>query len=160
MNTQQKTKGFTIIEVVLVLAIAGLIFLMVFTALPALQRSQRDTARKSDLSTVATSVTTYLTNNRSVYPAVGTTALPLVGSPTGFAGYLTSLSNNITSVTVAGSPTAITTITPADGVIIITPKTTCGASGANQTINVGTTRQFTVVTRLETGNGSYFCEGN
>ena len=35
-------KGFTIIEVVLVLAIAGLIFLMVFIALPALQRSQRN----------------------------------------------------------------------------------------------------------------------
>ena len=32
-------KGFTIIEVVLVLAIAGLIFLMVFVALPALQRA-------------------------------------------------------------------------------------------------------------------------
>ena len=39
--------GFTIIEVVLVLAIAGLIFLMVFIALPALQRSQRDTERRT-----------------------------------------------------------------------------------------------------------------
>jgi prepilin-type N-terminal cleavage/methylation domain-containing protein len=38
-----KAHGFTIIEVVLVLAIAGLIFLIVFLALPALQRSQRDT---------------------------------------------------------------------------------------------------------------------
>jgi hypothetical protein cdiviTM7_02704 len=37
--------GFTIIEVVLVLAVAGLIFLMVFLALPALQRSQRDTRK-------------------------------------------------------------------------------------------------------------------
>ncbi|MBP9552373.1 type II secretion system protein [Candidatus Saccharibacteria bacterium] len=34
-NNQTK-KAFTIIEVVLVLAIAGLIFLMVFIALPAL----------------------------------------------------------------------------------------------------------------------------
>lgn len=42
--------GFTIIEVVLVLAIAGLIFLMVFVALPALQRNQRDTQRKNDLA--------------------------------------------------------------------------------------------------------------
>ncbi|MCL2869540.1 prepilin-type N-terminal cleavage/methylation domain-containing protein, partial [Candidatus Saccharibacteria bacterium] len=40
-NKHFKTRqGFTIIEVVLVLAIAGLIFLMVFIALPALQRSQ------------------------------------------------------------------------------------------------------------------------
>ena len=44
MTKQQiKDRGFTIIEVVLVLAIAALIFLMVFIALPALQASQRDT---------------------------------------------------------------------------------------------------------------------
>ena len=35
-NTPQTNPAFTIIEVVLVLAIAGLIFLMVFIALPAL----------------------------------------------------------------------------------------------------------------------------
>ena len=50
MNQTTTKKGFTIIEVVLVLAIAGLIFLMVFLALPALQRSQRDTQRKNDIS--------------------------------------------------------------------------------------------------------------
>lgn len=59
-NTKQ---GFTIIEVVLVLAIAGLIFLMVFVALPALQRSQRDTARRNDMSRVDTSLVQYQTNH-------------------------------------------------------------------------------------------------
>ena len=49
--------GFTIIEVVLVLAIAGLIFLMVFIALPALQRSQRDTQRRNDLGRVTNAIT-------------------------------------------------------------------------------------------------------
>lgn len=58
-------EGFTIIEVVLVLAIAGLIFLMVFVALPALQRSQRDTARRNDMSRVDTSLVQYQTNNSS-----------------------------------------------------------------------------------------------
>lgn len=62
-NTNSK-KGFTIIEVVLVLAIAGLIFLMVFVALPALQRSQRDTARRNDLARVDTSAVQYQTNNQ------------------------------------------------------------------------------------------------
>ena len=57
-------QGFTIIEVVLVLAIAGLIFLMVFVALPALQRSQRDTARRNDLARVDTSLVQYQTNNQ------------------------------------------------------------------------------------------------
>lgn len=61
-NTNTK-QGFTIIEVVLVLAIAGLIFLMVFVALPALQRSQRDTARRNDMSRVDTSLVQYQTNH-------------------------------------------------------------------------------------------------
>ena len=61
INSKQ---GFTIIEVVLVLAIAGLIFLMVFVALPALQRSQRDTARRNDLARVDTSLVQYQTNNQ------------------------------------------------------------------------------------------------
>lgn len=58
-------QGFTIIEVVLVLAIAGLIFLMVFVALPTLQRSQRDTARRNDMSRVDTAMTQYITNHSS-----------------------------------------------------------------------------------------------
>ena len=70
-----KTKsGFTIIEVVLVLAIAGLIFLMVFVALPALQRSQRDTARRNDLARVDTSLVQYQTNNQGT---TGGTNLPV-----------------------------------------------------------------------------------
>jgi prepilin-type N-terminal cleavage/methylation domain-containing protein len=70
MNVPQKNKekGFTIIEVVLVLAIAGLIFLMVFIALPALQRNQRDTQRRNDLSRAETAVTNYQTNNRNQLP--------------------------------------------------------------------------------------------
>ena len=49
-NSSSQKPAFTIIEVVLVLAIAGLIFLMVFIALPALQRNQRDTQRKTSLN--------------------------------------------------------------------------------------------------------------
>ncbi len=69
MNFQTNKKdGFTIIEVVLVLAIAGLIFLMVFLALPALQRNQRDTQRKADLSRLQTAVNNHQTNNRGKLP--------------------------------------------------------------------------------------------
>ena len=71
MNPQQNNsseRGFTIIEVVLVLAIAGLIFLMVFIALPALQRSQRDTQRRDDLARVSQALTQYQTNNNGRLP--------------------------------------------------------------------------------------------
>jgi prepilin-type N-terminal cleavage/methylation domain-containing protein len=69
MNKIKKEKGFTIIEVVLVLAIAGLIFLMVFIALPSLQKSQRDAQRKSDLSRIQTQITAYANNNRGAVPS-------------------------------------------------------------------------------------------
>ncbi len=66
-KNQQKA-GFTIIEVVLVLAIAGLIFLMVFVALPSLQRSQRNTQRRNDMARLATALENYRTNNKQKLP--------------------------------------------------------------------------------------------
>lgn len=69
---QTNKKGFTIIEVVLVLAIAGLIFLMVFVALPALQRNQRDTQRRNDMSRLITAVTSYQANNSNNIPVTAT----------------------------------------------------------------------------------------
>lgn len=70
MKKQLETrKGFTIIEVVLVLAIAGLIFLMVFIALPALQRSQRDTQRSNDIQRLMATINNYKSNNRGALPS-------------------------------------------------------------------------------------------
>ncbi len=68
MKKHNHNQGFTIIEVVLVLAIAGLIFLMVFVALPALQRSQRDAQRKQDISLLVAAINNYKTNNKNRMP--------------------------------------------------------------------------------------------
>ena len=68
MKKHKLNYGFTIIEVVLVLAIAGLIFLMIFLGLPALQRNQRNTARKQDYSTIASAIQTYKANNKGEFP--------------------------------------------------------------------------------------------
>jgi prepilin-type N-terminal cleavage/methylation domain-containing protein len=43
---KNRSRGFTIIEVMIVLAIAGTILLIVFLAIPALQRSERNHNRK------------------------------------------------------------------------------------------------------------------
>ena len=61
-------KGFTVIEVVLVLAIAGLIFAMAFIALPALQRNQRDAQRRDDMATFVDALKKFQTNNRGALP--------------------------------------------------------------------------------------------
>lgn len=60
--------GFTIIEVSLVLAIAGLIFLMVFVALPGLRASQRDTDRRESIIEFLDKVKSYQRNNRGALP--------------------------------------------------------------------------------------------
>ena len=72
-KTVSKTQGFTLIEVVLVLAIAGLIFLIVFLALPALQRTQRDTARKNDTSRFVSQLSNYQSNNQGAIPTTWST---------------------------------------------------------------------------------------
>ena len=68
MKKMSQKSGFTIIEVVLVLAIAGLIFLMVFVALPALQRSQRDTQRRDDMARFMSQLAQYQSNNGGKVP--------------------------------------------------------------------------------------------
>ena len=63
INKVNKQHGFTIIEVALVLAIAGLIFLVVFLALPALQNSQKDMARRQDVGRVVSALQAYKADN-------------------------------------------------------------------------------------------------
>ena len=75
-------KGFTIIEVVLVLAIAGLIFLMVFIALPALQRSQRDTQRTDDMARVQSALMSWQNNHTNKLPSPPNSSDPSVAFPT------------------------------------------------------------------------------
>ncbi len=61
-------RGFTVIEVSLVIAIGGLIFLMVFVALPGLRASQRDAQRRDDMLAFVETIKKYQTNNRGALP--------------------------------------------------------------------------------------------
>ena len=63
-----KQKGFTIIEVMIVLAIAGLILLIVFLAVPALQRAQRNTGRKEDAGRLVTAFQDFISNSSGNLP--------------------------------------------------------------------------------------------
>lgn len=115
---KKSQKGFTIIEVALVLAIAALIFLTVFLAVPALQRNQRNDARKRDVSSVVEAVTAYMSNNptknlateqkksatekdpdaNAIDPDTGKSTNTPLGK------YLDTLSNNTESVLVTNDP--------------------------------------------------------
>lgn len=67
-NSSKRNQGFTIIEVLIVLAIAGLILLIVFLAVPALQRNSRNTQRKNDVAAVLGAVNEWSNNNNGKVP--------------------------------------------------------------------------------------------
>ena len=81
---KRKEQGFTIIEVLIVLAIAGLILLVVFLAVPALQRNARNTTRKSDVAAILAGISEYVNNNDGTQPAnqtnMGTGNTATIGS--------------------------------------------------------------------------------
>ena len=79
---QKRQEGFTIIEVLIVLAIAALILLIVFLAVPALQRNSRNTQRKADISASLAAITEFESNNNGVVPLV---ACAVAGSPGAYA---------------------------------------------------------------------------
>jgi len=62
LKHRESQKGFTIIEVIIVLAIAGLILAVVFLAIPGLQRSQRNNARKQEASRISSAVIEFGSN--------------------------------------------------------------------------------------------------
>jgi prepilin-type N-terminal cleavage/methylation domain-containing protein len=61
--------GFTIIETMIVLAIAGLILTIVFLAIPALERNSRNNQRKQDVQAILEEVSNYELNHSGDLPA-------------------------------------------------------------------------------------------
>lgn len=92
-KVNKSTSGFTIIEVLIVLAIAGLIMLIVFLAVPALQRNSRNTAIKNDVQNVVGGVAEYQAANNG--------SMPTNVNGTGTVNY--SGSTNATSINIQGS---------------------------------------------------------
>jgi len=162
MSMNQKDKGFTIIEVVLVLAIAGLIFLMVFIALPALQRSQRDTQRKNDLSRMITQLTSYSSNNRGAVPTASefytTFIIKYLGgtSPTQTGDDYLDPSEGVGYVSIPNDPathaSSSSWAAPTVGNIYYSPGFICGTDGAS---TASTARHYVLKTILESQKAPY-----
>lgn len=148
-KAELKQKGFTIIEVVLVLAIAALIFLMVFIALPALQSGQRDTARKSDVSIVASAVNTWSSNNRNKSMNELTNDA--------LSTYVTNKSDNTSTITVKKYSDGVKKVDDANVIVVTGAK--CAETNADGAVSFtqGTLRQYATVTKLESGSGSGYC---
>lgn len=156
MKQQNKTKGFTIIEVVLVLAIAGLIFLMVFIALPALQRNQRDTARKNVIGSITSQMNNYQSNSRGKVPAnqtqLNTFTQGYLGGTGNTSGdeYTDPQYDNLAILFRAR------TLSPGNGQVFYSINSKCGTGGAADAATGA--RNYTFRIKLE--NGGFACQGS
>lgn len=124
--TKKRSEGFTIIEVMIVLAIAGVIMLVVFLAVPSLQRSSRNTQAKNDAQNVAGAITESISLNNGKLPT------NLAGT-----GTVTVTNDNNTSVKVNGSTTvSVVTTTPTasalDGAVQVILKKNCAGTATNR----------------------------
>lgn len=153
-------KGFTIIEVALVLAIGALIFLVVFLAVPALQRNSRNDSRRRDVSNVVEAIADYSANNAGKALENQTAYDSTPKTDTVFGRYLDQLSNNTTTVTVktgqsAGSIPAVADASEAD---VITVYTGLQCDG-NENLVKGPARSYAVVGVVENAGGySHICQ--
>ncbi len=99
--------GFTIIELLIVLAVAGVVFLIIFNAIPALLRNGRNNQRKQDVAAVLSAISHYQLNHSGSFPPLRP---PVPTPPTDDFLYYTKLSFYDSNAVTANPQTAIMTV--------------------------------------------------
>lgn len=159
-------QGFTIIEVALVLAIAGLIFLMTFIALPALQRSSRDTQRKEAISLFVDAVKKYQSNNRGALPDgdwnsklsnyLGSNFIdPSTGEAYSYT--VSPCDKNDENSCNSSALTAIIQENFQAGRMVVVTQAKCSGDETTGAAPAANPRKFAILMRLE--GGGVYCEG-
>lgn len=146
-SLQRKEKGFTIIEVLIVLAIAGLIMLIVFLAVPALQRNQRNTSRRNDVARILGGAQEVINNDNGQLSGLDSTALRQAVGDLGYYD-ITSATAVTVNTTPPPSGTPANASTP-DTVIVYTGAECDGGLVLEST----SSRKLAAAFSVESGNG-------
>ncbi|MCA9327212.1 type II secretion system protein [Candidatus Saccharibacteria bacterium] len=141
---KKREEGFTIIEVLIVLAIAGLILLVVFLAVPALQRNGRNTAIKNDVQNLLGGVSEYMSNNDGKAP----NSISGTGDIT-----ITDGTTPQTTKLSASRLVTYTTQAPTPGNLSVSMGQKCG-SASTMTTTGATSRSVAVLYHIETSSGT------
>ena len=151
---KSKQEGFTIIEVLIVLAIAALILLVVFLAVPGLQRSQTNNAIKNDATHIATAFTNYYSNNNSAWPTTTANITTIVNDTAGISKLMGATTNVKTATTMPTTLASNNWYYITDNTAYTTPPTANGtyATIAQQGVTCASTYGTAVST--VTGNAS------
>lgn len=164
LKINTKNKGFTIIEVMIVLAIAGLILLIVFLAIPALQRAQRNTGRKEDAGRLVSAFQDFISNSSGNLPKTTATSTNDCQSILNDAGKLNeytgltcvaSLSGTTSSneIAIVGNTTSVPATPPANSVMFVEIATCSGTSSYSAS---STAQQAVLFYSLEGGSNSNY----
>ncbi len=127
----KREEGFTIIEVLIVLAIVGLMMLIVFMAVPALQRNSRNTAIKNDVQNILGGVAEFSSANNGSMPTDITSSNGTVT----YAGTNPTTMNIQGSTVVTTTATAPATTTPTLGTILISRGFKCSGTASPRAIS-------------------------
>lgn len=145
----KSNEGFTIIEVLIVLAIAGLIILIVFLAVPALQRNSRNTGVRNDSARVAGLVQETANNNNGTL-TVGTTTPTNIDPANANYGRITAVNYNVHATAFQNLATPL-----ARDTVYIRNWSTCAAgSGGQVGVAAGGTLRSVSVTYLVESPGA------
>ena len=150
-----RSEGFTIIEVMIVLAIAALILLIVLLAVPALQRNSRNTAIKNDASAVVGGVSEYQSNNDGASPDTSGSSCSTGSVSLAKSGGVASKPKIQGNTGATCNQSGAQTITPTPGNLTIVfgakcPDTTSGTS----VTTLANTRSVAVIYALETNSSN------
>ena len=140
-DLQKRKEGFTIIEVMIVLAIAGLIMVIVFIAVPQLQRSQRNEARNNDANLITTAINECMSNRNGV-----------VTSCDSIGGNEVTLPANLNQILASGVSYNATSAAGSTSTAVYTFGLKCSADNTGTV--AGTPREFVVRYQVEGAGGS------
>lgn len=150
-KNSKANSGFTIIEVLIVLAIAGLILLIVFLAVPALQRNSRNTAIKNDVQNVLGGVNEFMgANNGKIPTNVTGTGTVTYSLGSGNGGNPTSINIQGSTEVTTGTDTAMPATVDSGKIRVVVGKK-CPTTGTNF---VASSRAVLALYSIETASGA------
>lgn len=136
--------GFTIIEVLIVLAIAGLIMIVVFLAVPNLEKSQRNNARDTDATNMLQNVSEYVANSNGNIPAACASLTA--------CSWITYAPQQLTTVSVvAAVPASLPTLSSSTAIIYT--DAVCAANGYQPAAGTSN-RQYAIFYGIEGSTGT------
>lgn len=143
----KKSEGFTIIEVLIVLAIAGLIMLVVFLAVPNLQRNSRNNGYRSEASSILAAYSEVSSNKNGAILSPSSSAVA-----TSDAGKVKAASNPQNISTIIIEVEAGSTGPALDQAVIRTGAkcTSPDPASATTATDPGSARQISILYMVET----------